>query len=50
MFFNQAFPQTAVALGLSACFWFFAVICAIGFFVVYFFMPETMGKDLLADQ
>ncbi|XP_070508196.1 facilitated trehalose transporter Tret1-like [Chironomus tepperi] len=45
-----AFPQTAVALGLSACFWFFASVCAIGVFVLFFFMPETMGKDLLADQ
>ncbi|CAG9801730.1 unnamed protein product [Chironomus riparius] len=46
----KAFPQTAVALGLSTCFWFFASICGIGVFILFFFMPETMGKDLLADQ
>lgn len=46
----KAFPQSAAAFGISACFWFFAIVCIVAIFILHFFMPETMGKDLLADQ
>lgn len=42
----QTFPPLNSALGASGSFWLYGVICAIGFLVFFFKVPETKGKSL----
>jgi len=40
------FPAIKDSLGWANNFWLYGVICAIGFMVLYFVLPETKGKTL----
>jgi len=40
------FPTIKENLGWSMNFWLYALICGIGFFVLFFKLPETKGKTL----
>jgi MFS family permease len=41
-----SFPAIKENLGWANNFWLYGVICAIGFVVLYFTLPETKGKTL----
>lgn len=41
-----SFPAIKESLGWAQNFWLYGVICAIGFIVLYFFLPETKDKTL----
>lgn len=40
------FPSIKEALGWSMNFWLYAVICLVGFAIIYYRLPETKGKSL----
>lgn len=46
----KIFPNTVEAVGMSAVFWFFAIVCFIGLIVSIFFMPETKGKSAFDEE
>ncbi len=41
-----SFPTIKENLGWANNFWLYGVICAVGFVVLYFILPETKGKSL----
>jgi SP family sugar porter-like MFS transporter len=41
-----SFPAIKENLGWTLNFWLYAVICGIGFVVLWFKLPETKGKSL----
>lgn len=40
------FPSIKENLGWSLNFWLYALICIVGFLIIYFRLPETKGKSL----
>jgi MFS family permease len=40
------FPAIKESLGWAWNFWLYGIICAAGFVVLYFVLPETKGKSL----
>lgn len=44
------FPIIMESVGLGWCFWIFTSNCIVGSIFVYFFLPETKGKNLLEIQ
>ncbi|KAJ2941557.1 hypothetical protein O0L34_g14609 [Tuta absoluta] len=42
---TRYFEPIALAVGMYTAFWIFGVCCAVGFFFVLFFVPETKGKS-----
>ena len=40
------FPSIKEGLGWSLNFWLYALICIVGFVVMYYKLPETKGKSL----
>jgi len=45
---TYTFPIFKTVLGVSVTFWIYAAICAAGFLVMWFRLPETKGKTLEA--
>ncbi len=43
---TYTFPILKTLLGVSVTFWIYAAICAVGFVVILFRLPETKGKSL----
>jgi sugar porter (SP) family MFS transporter len=43
---TYTFPILKTLLGVSVTFWIYAAICAAGFLVLWFRLPETKGKSL----
>jgi facilitated trehalose transporter len=43
---TRFFYNLQSAIGDDGGYWFFAGICALGFFYIFFFIPETKGKTL----
>ncbi len=43
---TYTFPAMNASLGTAKTFWIYAAICAVGFWVVKIFVPETKGKTL----
>jgi len=43
---TYTFPALNASLGTAKTFWIYAAICAVGFWVVKIFVPETKGKTL----
>ncbi|HRZ58794.1 MAG TPA: MFS transporter, partial [Candidatus Paceibacterota bacterium] len=43
---TYTFPIFKTLLGVSYTFWIYAAICATGFVVLWFRLPETKGKSL----
>jgi SP family arabinose:H+ symporter-like MFS transporter len=43
---TYTFPALNTSLGTAKTFWIYAAICAVGFWVVKIFVPETKGKTL----
>lgn len=43
---TYTFPALNASLGTAKTFWIYAVICAVGFWFVKIFVPETKGKTL----
>jgi SP family arabinose:H+ symporter-like MFS transporter len=41
-----AFPLMQVGIGLGWTMIVFAILCVVGIFFVYFFLPETKGKSV----
>jgi len=41
-----SFPTIKESLGWANNFWLYGIICAVGFVVLYFILPETKGKTL----
>lgn len=44
------FPYLKELIGIACCFWLFSGFCILGFFFVYFVVPETKGKTLAEVQ
>ncbi|KAK4880567.1 hypothetical protein RN001_008713 [Aquatica leii] len=45
-FANKTFLSIASIMEISGIYWFHAGVCILGFIIMYFFLPETEGKDL----
>jgi len=43
---TYTFPAMNASLGTAKTFWIYAIICAVGFWFVKIFVPETKGKTL----
>ncbi|MEI6655284.1 MAG: sugar porter family MFS transporter [Verrucomicrobiota bacterium] len=43
---TYTFPILKTLLGVAVTFWIYAAICAVGFVVLWFRLPETKGKSL----
>ncbi len=45
---TYSFPAIKANLGWANNFWLYGLICAVGFVIIYFVLPETKGKSLEA--
>jgi facilitated trehalose transporter len=43
---TKFFQDIINGVGYDGCYWLFGGFCALGFFYIYFFVPETKGKTL----
>jgi MFS family permease len=43
---TYTFPLLNRGLGTANTFWIYAIVCAVGFFLVLWWLPETKGKTL----
>ena len=43
---TKLFEDLEEDLGKDGCYWLFSVACFIGWFFIFFCMPETKGKSL----